>query len=108
MVGARAAILKAIQYIDKVPEKEKYLIKALYEVVEGNTERTVAVYKKLVELYPSEKEALHNLGDWSYHIGDYPTATRVLEKVLVLDPTHERAIEHLIWSYRDLENWRCG
>ncbi|MCH8874901.1 protein kinase, partial [candidate division KSB1 bacterium] len=105
IVGAEAAILQAIQYIDKVPEKERYLIKALYEDVEGNNERAIAVYKELLELYPSEKEALYNIGDFSYHNTDYPTATIFLEKVLVLDPTHERAIEHLIWQSRDLENW---
>ncbi|MCH8020690.1 tetratricopeptide repeat protein, partial [candidate division KSB1 bacterium] len=105
VVGARAAILKAIQYIDKVPEKERYLIKALYEYVEGNDEGAITLYKELLELYPSEKEALYNIGDFSYHQADYPTATIFLEKVLVLDPTHERAIEHLIWNYRDLQNW---
>ena len=64
MVGARAAILKAIQYIDKVAEKERYLIKALYEDVEGNNEQAIALYKELLELYPSEKEAIYLLGDF--------------------------------------------
>jgi len=75
------------------------------EDVEGNRERATALYKELLELYPSEKEALYSIGDFSYHNTDYPTATIFLEKVLVLDPTHERAIEHLIWQSRDLENW---
>jgi len=104
-VGAKTPILKAIQHIDKVPEKERYLIKAWYEHVEGNDERAIVLYKKLLELYPSEKEALYNIGNFSFHIGDNHTATIFLEKVLVHDPAHERAIEHLIWSYRDLENW---
>ena len=56
-------------------------------------------------MYPSEKEALYHIGDFSYHNGDYPTATIFLEKVLVLDPTHEWAIEHLIWNARELEHW---
>ncbi len=96
--------MKAIQYIDKVPEKERYLIKAWYEHVEGNDERAITLYKELLESYPKEKEALYNIGDFSHHNGD-PTATIFLEKVLSLDPTHERAIEHLIWNARKSENW---
>jgi len=105
VVGARAAILKAIQYIDKVPEKERYLIKAYYEYIEGNDEGAITLYKELLELYPSEKEALYNIGDISHHKADYSTATIFLEKVLVLNPTDERAIEHLIWNARAVENW---
>ncbi len=105
IVGAEAAILKAIQYIDKVPEKERYLIKALYEDVEGNTEQAITLYKELLELYPSEKEALYNIGDFSHHNADYSTATIFLEKVLALDPSDERAITHLLWNARALENW---
>jgi len=103
--GAKSAILKAIQYIDKVPEKERYLIKAWYEQVEGNDERAITLYKELLKLYPSEKEALFNIGDLSFHNYDYHTAIIFLEKVLALDPTNERVIEHLIWNARDVKNW---
>ena len=72
---------------------------------EGNDERAITLYKELLESYPNEKEALYNIGDFSHHNSDYQTATIFLEKVLAIDPTHERAIEHLIWNSKALENW---
>jgi Tfp pilus assembly protein PilF len=38
----------------------------------------------------------------SYHIGEYQQAIEYLEKVLEMDQTSYRALQHLIWTYREM------
>jgi serine/threonine protein kinase/tetratricopeptide (TPR) repeat protein len=99
---AKEPIRKAMQHIQKVPEKEQYHIRALNAIAAGNIEEGLNTYKKLLEIYPDEKEALYQVGDYSYHRGDFNTAIKSLEKVLAIDPLFERAYQHIIWTYRDM------
>ena len=99
---AKEPIRKAMQHIHKVPEKEQYHIRALNAIVAGNIEEGLTIYKKLLEIYPDEKEALYQVGDYSYHRDDYTTAIKCLEKVLAIDPLFERAYQHIIWTYRGM------
>ncbi len=96
---AEEPIRKAMQYIHKVPEKERYMVQAEYAQIEGNTAKAIAIWKDLLKLYPEEKEALYEVGDISFHRGDLSTAITYLEKVLALDPTFERALQHIGWTY---------
>ncbi|MFQ5885126.1 MAG: tetratricopeptide repeat protein, partial [Thermoplasmata archaeon] len=100
--GAKEPIRKAMEYIEKVPEKERYLIRAQYASIEGNIDEAIAIYQELLKLYPEEKEALYDIGDQSFHQGNYGTAVSYLEKVLAIDPTFARALGHIIWTYRNM------
>jgi len=95
-------ILKAISLINRIPEKERYLTRALAtNLQEGRT----AAINNLIEMekmYPNDKEMLYNIGDWSYHVGDLIKSKHYLEKVLTMDPVFIRALQHLTWTYRDL------
>ena len=99
---AKEPIRKAMQLIQNVPEKERYYIQSMNEVIEGNIDQALKTYKKLLVKYPDEKEALYQLGDWSFHKTDYETAIEYLEKVLTMDPLFERAYQHIIWTYRSM------
>ena len=96
---AKEPIRKAMQLIQKVPEKERLYIQGMNEVIEDNINEAIVIYKKLLTLYPDEKEALYQVGDYSFHKTDYDTAVAYLGKVLNLDPLFERAYQHLIWTY---------
>jgi len=61
----------------------------------------IAILKDMEKLYPDEKEMLYNIGDLAYHAFQYSTAERYFQKVLELDPTFERALQHLAWIYSD-------
>jgi len=100
--GAKDPIRKAMEYIERVPEKERYLIRAWNAIIDGNTDEAIAIYQELLKLYPEEKEALFEVGGWSYHKGDYLTAIKYLEKVLAIDPTFARALNHIIWAHIDM------
>ena len=98
-------IRKAFAYIDRVPDKVKYLLRAEKALVEEGMEAGIAILKEMERIYPDDKEMLYNIGDWSYHVGDETTAIEYLDKVLAMDPTNERALQHLSWAFRDLEQF---
>ncbi len=97
--GAREAIDKATRYIDKLPEKERYLVRGESAIIREEPQQGLSIYKELLNLYPDEKEAIYLVGDYSFHQQDYPTAAAHLERVLSIDPAFERAYQHLCWTY---------
>lgn len=102
---AKVQIRKAMQYIDKLPEKERYLIRAENSLIQGSVDEAISIYQQLLKRYPDEKEALYEIGDYSYHKRDFATATTYLEQVLAMDPTFERAYQHIIWLHLDLKQY---
>ncbi|HLF14615.1 MAG TPA: protein kinase [Bacteroidota bacterium] len=97
--GAEEAIGKAVRYVDRVPKKENYLIRAENALVNNDAELGLSIYKELQALYPEDKEANYLVGDYSFHKRDYRTAEAALRKVLSIDPTFSRAYQHLTWTY---------
>lgn len=100
---ARPYIKKALALLDRIPEKERYLVQALDAQLNENFAAGIAILKEMEKIFPNEKEMLYNIGDWSYHDRKMLVAQEYLEKALAMDPTMERAVEHLCWTYRDTE-----
>ena len=90
---------KALTFIDGIPEKEKYLIRAAGARLEKGLEEQLAILKEMERSYPNDKEMLFQIGDLSHHSGQYPTAVQYFEKVLRMDPFHRRAWYHFKDSY---------
>ena len=97
----RKYIAKAYSLLDNIPEKEQYILKALVKENEYDFNSAIKILKEGEKKYPDDKELLYNIGDWSYHSGDLVNAEKYLKKVLEIDPTFPRALEHLTWTYRD-------
>ena len=95
-------ITKAISFLNRIPEKERYLARALSTNIQEGRSAAIEVLDEMEKIYPNDKEMLYNIGDWSYHVGDLVKAKQYLEKVLSMDPVFIRALQHLIWTYRDL------
>ena len=104
--GADEAMMHAMRHRDRVPEKARYLIRGENAIIQRDVHGALAIFKELLSQYPDEKEALYLVGDYSYHLGDYPTAVADLEKVLTLDPKFERAYHHLSWTYGAMERYK--
>jgi tetratricopeptide (TPR) repeat protein len=102
---ARPVIEKALLLINRLPEKEQYLLRALDAEQSNRSEQAVLILREMEKIYPDEKEMIYNIGDWSFHAGDYASASAYLEKVLKVDPTSERALQHLTWTYRALAQY---
>lgn len=101
---AKEYIEKAMALLDRIPEKEKYLVRAMDAHLrkEEGYEAGIVVLRDMEKIYPDDKEMLYNIGDWSYHLGQHKTALEYLERVLSMDPIHDRALQHLTWTYRDM------
>ncbi len=95
-------ITKAISMLNRIPEKERYLARALATNIQEGRSAAIEVLDEMEKIYPNDKEMLYNIGDWSYHIGDLVKAKQYLEKVLAMDPVFIRALQHLSWTDRDL------
>ncbi|MFQ5798813.1 MAG: tetratricopeptide repeat protein, partial [Bacteroidota bacterium] len=99
---AKASMQKALELIDRIPEKERYMVRALNAELGGRYTAGISVLREMEQIYPDDKEMIYNIGDWSYHANRYATAAEYLEKVLAMDPSFERAMQHLTWTYADL------
>jgi tetratricopeptide (TPR) repeat protein len=104
-ISAREHIMKAVSLIERIPEKERHLVRAMHARNEEGFEAGISLLRDMEKVYPSDKEMMYNIGDWSYHIGQYATAIEYLEKVLVVDPTHDRSLEHMTWTFREMKQY---
>ncbi len=95
------ALPRALALIDRLPDKEKYLLRSIAARENANFAASVKILKEMETHYPNDKEMMYNIGDWSFHDNDLATAAEYLNKTLAIDPTHDRALQHLTWTYRD-------
>jgi serine/threonine protein kinase/tetratricopeptide (TPR) repeat protein len=97
--GSRDAAEKALSLINSVPDREKGLIRVQDALEREEPLEAIALLKELVVQYPDDKEINYLLGDYTYHQADLEAAITSLQKVIELDPTHNRAHQHLCWSF---------
>jgi tetratricopeptide (TPR) repeat protein len=96
---------RALKFINQMPEREQYLVRAQNVLTEKDYIAGIVILKEMEQVYPEDKEMIYNIGDWSYHLNDYVTAVDYLQKTLRIDPNHQRALQHLTWTYRDMGNF---
>jgi tetratricopeptide (TPR) repeat protein/tRNA A-37 threonylcarbamoyl transferase component Bud32 len=97
--AAEGHIKKAMELIDRVPEKEQFLVEALNASLVDGFSAQMPYLRQMQELYPNDKEMLFSIGDISFHTEQYDTAQAYFERVLELDPHFERSLQHLTWTY---------
>ena len=102
---ANKYVLKAYSLFQNIPEKEQYLVDALYAENKLDLEEALKILKEGEKKYPNDKEILYNIGDWSYHAGHLNQAEKYLNKVLQIDPNFPRALDHLTWTYEDQKKY---
>lgn len=102
---ANKYVLKAYSLFQNIPEKEQYLVDALYAENKLDLEKALKILKEGEKKYPNDKEILYNIGDWSYHAGYLNQAEKYLKKVLQIDPNFPRALDHLTWTYEDQKKY---
>ncbi len=95
-------INKAIHYLQRIPPKERYLVRAVQAQLTEGFQAGIKILKEMEQYYPNDKEMLYNLGDWSYHAFLLNQAKTYLLRVYQLDSLNLRTLEHLTWTYRDL------
>jgi eukaryotic-like serine/threonine-protein kinase len=96
---AAHAIQQALKYADRVPEKERALIRAWAAALDHRTDETLAELDRLLRAFPADKQALYLMGDLLWHAEDLEASIPYLERVLALDPTFDYALDHLAYAH---------
>jgi tetratricopeptide (TPR) repeat protein/predicted Ser/Thr protein kinase len=104
-VLASEPLERALEYIDKIPEKQRYMVRAEQAQLESGFGAALPILREMEEVYPDDKEMQFDIGDMSYHAGDLTTAEEYFKKVLAVDPGFQRALQHMTWLYRDLHQY---
>jgi serine/threonine protein kinase/Flp pilus assembly protein TadD len=99
-------IAKAVQYSDKVSQKEKHYIKTREAQLSGNYGLAIEELQKLIERYPQEKEAFLVQGViyWDA-LGEPETAIPLFTKAIEIDPLYKVAYNILAYAYNDVGNF---
>jgi tetratricopeptide (TPR) repeat protein len=102
--GERAELAKAFALIDRIPERYRYHLRAQGAMADREgLEAARAILLEMERFYPQDKEMLYDIGDYSSHLNEFPTAIQYLEKVVAMDPDFVRALQHLARVYRDMD-----
>ncbi len=93
----------AIEHLDRLPLKERYLVRSIQVSLDKGFEAQLPILKEMRGLYPDDKEMLFCLGDAEFHSAQYDSAAVHFASALAVDPNMDRALQHLTWTYMRLE-----
>ncbi len=99
----RRHIRYALDNLDRIPQKERFLVRAIQVSLDKGFEAQLPVLKEMRALYPDDKEMLFGLGDAEFHSNQYDSAAVHFEAALRVDPNMDRALQHLTWTYMRLD-----
>jgi len=102
---AEKHIAVAVEDLERIPHRERFLVRALHTAIEEGFEAQVPVLKEMQLVYPDDKEMLFALGDAAFHSNEIDTARVYFERVVEIDPEFERALQHLTWTYLNLHDY---
>lgn len=102
---AKRHINYAIANLNRIPMKERYLVRALKVALDDGFEAQLPVLTEMRTLYPDDKEMLFGLGDAEFHSTKYDSAAVHFRAALAIDPEMERALQHLTWTLLRLEHY---
>jgi tetratricopeptide (TPR) repeat protein len=99
-----AALDAALRAVDRLPEKERFLVRAWKAHQDGREEEADAIYQSAVRAFPREKEIQYLAGDLRFHdfLGARGSARDLMhvlpffEAAVALDPTDAEAQNHLV------------
>lgn len=86
LAARRDAIQAALRNIDRAPEKERLLIRAWKEHMEGHSDEARALRLRAADTYPEDKDVLFATGDGLAYEGRDLEALPYFERAWTLDP----------------------
>jgi len=95
-------IVKAVEYSDKVSQKERRYIKSLEARISEDYTQAITELQKITERYPQEKEVFYQLGVCYREVGKYEEAIRQWNKAIEIDPLYKRPYGELAYFYDDI------
>ncbi|MFT3917059.1 MAG: serine/threonine-protein kinase [Anaeromyxobacteraceae bacterium] len=86
----------ALRHLERLPSRERELVLAWRERLDGKVAAARARYAALLEQAPDDAEVAWTFGELEWHAGDVAASVPLLETVLRLDPRHPWALDHLV------------
>ncbi|RME00090.1 MAG: serine/threonine protein kinase, partial [Calditrichaeota bacterium] len=102
---AGAPLQKAIALMDRLPAPERFLLRAEKSRLEHGLQAYLQVLKQMEKIYPDHKEMLFNIGDAYTHLDRMREALPYLRRVVEMDPTFGRALQHLAMLYMKIKQY---
>ncbi|KAA3613989.1 MAG: hypothetical protein DWQ05_17100 [Calditrichaeota bacterium] len=102
---AKDPLIKAWALRDRLPEKEKKLLRAYRTSFDRGYSAAAIVLKDMEQFFPNDKSVIALLGDFYMHAAQFEKSEKYLIKTLTLDPTHAHALHHLSWHYMTTEQY---
>ncbi|MDH3197901.1 MAG: protein kinase [Candidatus Krumholzibacteria bacterium] len=96
---AREHVAHAMADIARIPEKERYLVRTLDAALNKGFDAQLPILREMAVRYPQDKEMLFGIGDAMFHTNEMDSSIVYFDRVLALDPTFERALQHLTWAH---------
>ena len=105
----KQAISRAVEYSDRVSQKEKHYIEAAAALFDGDVDRAIAELEAIIEEHPNDKTAYMSLGDIyrTYRV-DTIKSIEYYRKVIDIDPLSKFAYNVLAYAYQaqgDIDNY---
>lgn len=95
----RRLLEKAIQLIDNIPEKYRFLVLARKSWVETGPAEALKTLKTMESQFPREKEMLYALASANFSVKDFDSAIHYCKRVLEQDPANLSAFQLLMKIY---------
>src|SRR5262249_38403113 len=109
LAGARAAIEKAVKYIDRAGFREQLLIKGVNAYFKGydtgDYSPALQIFEQMEAGYPNDKEVYLWKGLAHWRSGDFKKAVSSYQKILDLDPDFNEMYVSLAQAYADDEDY---
>ena len=96
---------KAMLYINKTSQKEKFYIRSTKAIEQNNYSLAIAELEMLLDRYPDEKKALYDLGRYLYGLRRFEEAEGYLKRAIEIDPLYKVAYNHLAYTYQALDDF---
>ncbi len=94
-------LTKTYELRDRLSAVERYNAVATYHIlVTGKRDQAIAAYRSLLEAYPDDYTATHNLGALYARLRDFPTAERFWRASLEIDSSHVLAHLNVAFAQR--------
>jgi len=99
----KALAAKAVQYSNKVSQKEKFYIECLQAGISENKVQEIKILEKIIENYPNDKEGYFLLATvYQLQLREFEPAVVNLNKAIAIDPLYKIAYNMLAYAYNEL------
>ncbi len=98
----RAHVEAALRFSERLPPKERLLVRAWGAHVRGDDPGAGRIYRTAVEEFPEDPDVLYFAGDFLFHLGDLESAAGLFQRAMEARPGWRPPLDHLVETFDSL------